>query len=129
MNAPGGSRKEMVKFVKEITAEARSRKKNAAVAVQNAEELLTDSSYVDAIDAVGKEDLYHGIKHDRSRNDAGAVKASVKQLKKARAAGKGVHVIEYLEGTAAADVRSAARRDGFVASTSGNRLLTDASSD
>lgn len=127
IKAPGGSRKEMVKFVKEISADARRHKGNAAIAVQNAEELLDDKGYVDAIDAISKEDLYHGIKHDRSRNDRGAVNASVRQLKKAKSKGKGVHVIEYLDGEAAASVRAHARRDGFAASTSSDRLLRKAS--
>lgn len=127
MKAPGGSRKEMVKFVKEISADARRHNSDAAIAVQNAEELLDDKGYVDAIDAISKEDLYHGIRHDRSRNDRGAVSASVRQLKKAKAQGKGVHVIEYLDGEAAAAVRAAAKRDGFAASTSNDRLLRNAS--
>ena len=125
MNAPGGSRKEMVKFVKEITAAARSRKKNAAVAVQNAEELLTDSSYVDAIDAVGKEDLYHGIGHDGRRNNSGAVKASVDLLKKAKAKGKGVYVVEYVGGQSAKKVKDEGRKNGFAVTT-GGRNLSDA---
>jgi cysteinyl-tRNA synthetase, unknown class len=125
MKAPGGSRKEMVKFVKEITAEARSRKKNSAVAVQNAEELLTDNDYVDTIDAIGKEDLYHGINHDGRRNNSGAIKASVDLLKKAKARGKGVYVVEYLQGENARQAKNQARKNGFVAST-GRRNLSDA---
>jgi cysteinyl-tRNA synthetase, unknown class len=128
MNAPGGSRKAMINFVKEVAGEARRTKGNAAVAVQNAEELLTDKSYVDTIDAVGKEDLYHGIKHDGSRNDKGAVKASVDLLKKAKARGKGVYVVEYLDGEQAKRARSEASRDGFVAST-GKRKLDSATED
>ena len=128
MKAPGGSRKAMVNFVKEIASEARSSKKNAAVAVQNAEELLTDKDYVDTIDAVGKEDLYHGINHDGSRNNKGAVKASVDLLKKAKARGKGVYVVEYLDGEGAKRVRNEANRDGFVAST-GKRNLDTATED
>lgn len=122
VKAPKGSRAEMVKFVKEIAAEARSRKKNAAVAVQNAEELLTDGSYVDAIDAVGKEDLYHGVKHDGRRNAKDGVKWSKNLLNKAKAKGKGVYVVEYVGGGTAKKVKDEARRDGFVAST-GERSL------
>jgi cysteinyl-tRNA synthetase, unknown class len=122
MKAPGGSRKEMVKFVKEITAEARSRKKNSAVAVQNAEELLTDNDYVDNIDAIGKEDLYHGIHHDGRRNNSGAVKASVDLLKKAKAKGKGVYVVEYLGGQSAKKVKDEGRKNGFAVTTGGRNL-------
>ena len=115
-------------FVKEIASDARKSKRNAAIAVQNAEELLTDNDYVDTIDAVGKEDLYHGINHDGSRNNKGAVKASVDLLKKAKARGKGVYVVEYLNGDGAKRVRNEASRDGFVAST-GKRKLDTATED
>ena len=74
--APGGSREQMVKFVKEVAAEARSKKSNAAVVVQNAEELLTDKSYVAAIDGIAKEDLYHGINHRGERNSQSNVNSS-----------------------------------------------------
>ena len=128
MNAPGGSRKAMIKFVKEVASDARRSKGDAAVAVQNAEELLSDNSYVDTIDAIGKEDLYHGINHDGSRNNKGAIKASVDLLKKAKLRGKGVYVVEYLDGEHAKRVRNEASRDGFVAST-GKRKLDSATQD
>lgn len=125
VKAPKGSRAEMVKFVKDIAAEARGRKANAAVAVQNAEELLTDDSYVDTIDAVGKEDLYHGVNHDGRRNNSDGVRWSKNLLNKAKAKGKGVYVVEYVAGKQAAKVKEEARKDGFVAST-GGRMLTAA---
>ena len=129
MKAPNGkSREEMKRLVEEIAGEARSRRRNAAVAVQNAEELLTDKKYVATIDAIGKEDLYHGIHHDGRRNSKESVDWSRKLLKQAKAQGKGVYVVEYVGGKTAADVKSEARRDGFVAST-GRRDLTTATED
>lgn len=125
VKAPSGSRKEMIKLVKEIAAEARGQNGNAAVAVQNAEELLNDDGYVDAIDAVGKEDLYHGVHHDGKRNAADGVRHSTKLLKKAKAKGKGVYVVEYVGGKTARSVKDEARKDGFVAST-GERMLKSA---
>lgn len=125
VKAPSGSRKEMIKLVKEVAAEARGQKGNAAVAVQNAEELLEDNGYVDTIDAVGKEDLYHGVHHDGRRNSAEGVRHSTKLLKKAKAKGKGVYVVEYVGGKAAKSVKDEAKRDGFVAST-GERMLRTA---
>jgi cysteinyl-tRNA synthetase len=122
VKAPGGSRKEMIKLVKEVAAEARGRRGNAAIAVQNAEELLDDDGYVDTIDAVGKEDLYHGVQHDGKRNAADGVRHSTKLLKKAKAKGKGVYVVEYVGGKTARSVKDEARKDGFVAST-GDRML------
>ncbi len=125
MKAPGGSRKEMIKLVKEVAAEARGSKGDAAVAVQNAEELLTDKGYVDTIDAIGKEDLYHGVHHDGRRNRAEGVKWSKTLLKKAKDQGKGVYVVEYVGGKEASRVKDEARKDGFVAST-GDRMLKTA---
>lgn len=122
MRAPGGSRQAMINLVKEIAAETRTKNKNGAVVVQNAEELLDDKSYVATIDAIGKEDLYHGIGHDGRRNSKEAVTWSKNKLKKAKAQGKGVYVVEYLDGQRAKSVRDEAARDGFVAST-GKRSL------
>jgi cysteinyl-tRNA synthetase, unknown class len=128
MKAPGGSRAAMIKLVKEIATETRRNKSNAAVAVQNAEELLDDKGYVDTIDAVGKEDLYHGINHDGRRNSKESVRWSSNLLKKAKAKGKGIYVVEYVDGQNAKGVRNAASRDGFVAST-GRRNLDEATDD
>lgn len=125
VKAPGGSRAAMIKLVKEIASEARAKKGNAAVAVQNAEELLTDDDYVKTIDAVGKEDLYHGVHHDGRRNNADGVRWSKNLLQKAKAKGKGVYVVEYVGGETAKRVKDEARKDGFVAST-GGRALTEA---
>ena len=71
--------------------------------MQNAEELLDDKGYVDAIDAISKEDLYHGINTTARATTLGPSRQASSQLKKARVAGKGVHVIEYLDGKAAAE--------------------------
>lgn len=128
IKAPGGSRGQMIKLVKEIASEARSTKKNAAVAVQNAEELLDDDGYVKTIDAVGKEDLYHGIHHDGRRNSDESVRWSSNLLSKAKAKGKGVYVVEYVSGAEAASVKSQARKSGFAATT-GKRALTSATDD
>lgn len=122
VKAPGGSRAEMIKLVKEIADEARSIKGDAAVVVQNAEELLTDDGYLNSIDAIGKEDLYAGVNHDGKPNTAAGVRWSTKLLQKAKSQGKGVYVVEYVKGKKARRVKDEARRDGFVAST-GERLL------
>lgn len=125
VKAPGGSRSAMIRLVKEIADETRSEKIDAAVVVQNAEELLTDESYVNAIDAIGKEDLYAGVNHDGKPNTAAGVRWSTKLLQKAKSQGKGVYIVEYVHGKKARRVKDEARRDGFVAST-GERLLRTA---
>lgn len=123
VKAPGGSRAEMVRFVKEVAAEARAAKGNAAVVVQNAEELLTDKSYTAAIDGVAKEDLYHGIRHRGERNSSGDIAASRSALKSAKAQGKAVFVVEYLSGSTADKAAGEARRDGFIPNTRAPRQL------
>lgn len=114
VKAPGGSRAEMIKLVKEVAAEARSAKGGAKVYVQNAEELLTDKSYVASIDGIAKEDLYYGINHDGRRNSKGDIDASVNLLKKAKAQGKAVHVVEYVGGGSRTQAESEIRKQGFV---------------
>jgi cysteinyl-tRNA synthetase, unknown class len=108
------SRGEMIRLIKEVAAAARSKKGDFAIMVQNAEELLTDGSYVSTIDAIAKEDLFHGIKHDGRRNSSGDISYSVRDLKRAQAAGKTIFVIEYLNGSSAESVRSEIRKQGFV---------------
>ena len=127
--APGGAREQMVKLVKELAAEARSKKGNAAVVVQNAEELLTDKSYVAAIDGIAKEDLYHGINHRGERNSASNVNSSKSYLKSAKSQGKAVFVVEYLNGETADKVAGEARRDGFVPNTRAPRNLNKTAED
>ena len=119
----------MVKLVKEVAAEARSKKGNAAVVVQNAEELLTDKSYVAAIDGIAKEDLYHGINHRGERNSASNVNSSKSYLKSAKSQGKAVFVVEYLNGDTADKVAGEARRDGFVPNTRAPRNLNKTAED
>ena len=63
--------------------------------------------------------------HDGSRNDKGAVSYSREMLKKAKAQGKGVYVVEYVGGKTASSVKAQARKDGFVP-TVGHRDLKSA---
>ncbi len=108
------ARGEMIKLIKEVAATARAKKSDFGIMVQNAEELLTDPSYVATIDAIAKEDLFHGIRHDGSRNSAGDISSSVRDVKRAQAAGKAIFVIEYLNGANADRVRSEIRAQGFI---------------
>ncbi len=108
------ARAEMIRLIKEVATAARAKKGDFAIMVQNAEELLTDGSYVATIDAIAKEDLFHGIKHDGRRNSSGDISSSVRDLKRAQAAGKTIFVIEYLNGSNAEGVRAEIRKQGFV---------------
>jgi cysteinyl-tRNA synthetase len=122
VQAPGGSRNAMIAFVREVASQARSIKGDAAILVQNAEELLTSDSYVAAIDGIAKEDLVHGVNHDGGRNPGGMVKASVGLLQRAKAKGKTIFVVEYLTGGTASGVADEIRRLGFVPNFAGRSL-------
>ncbi len=108
------ARSEMIQLVKEVASAARAKNSNFAIMVQNAEELLTDESYLATIDAIAKEDLFHGIRHDGSRNSSGDVSHSVSLLKRLKARGKAIYVIEYLSGATADKVRGEVRAQGFI---------------
>ena len=104
----------MIALVKELAAHARSRNADFSVIVQNAEELLTDSSYVAAIDAVAKESLFYGLPGEGQRNSASVVSASLRDLKRAKAAGKAIFVIEYIRGESVERARSEIKAQGFI---------------
>lgn len=123
VKAPGGSRAAMIQLVIEVAGHARRLKGDAAIVVQNAEELLTSDAYVAAIDGLAKEDLFHGVNHDGRRNPAGMVSESLRLLQRLKARGKTIFVIEYLTGSTAESVRGEIRRAGFVPFFS-NRSLT-----
>ena len=114
IKAPGSSRGAMIQLVREVSSWTRAHNGNAAIMVQNGEELLDDRSYLSAIDAVAKEDLFHGIKHNGERNSTANVNWSAGKLKLAQNAGKKIFVIEYLKGDTAERVRAEARKYGFV---------------
>lgn len=122
VQAPGGSRAAMIAFVQQVASQARSIKGDAAIVVQNAEELLTSDSYVTSIDGIAKEDLFHGANHSGARNPGGMVSASVGLLNRAKAKGKSIFVVEYLSGGSASQVASEIRRQGFVPNFAGRDL-------
>lgn len=126
VKAPKGGRAEMIGLVKEISREVRAKRADAAVVVQNAEELLTDKSYVASIDAIAKEDLYYGIGGDGRRNRDADIKWSRKLLDHAKSAGKKVYVVEYLSGESSRKAKAESRRDGFVGNTRASRRLEKA---
>jgi cysteinyl-tRNA synthetase len=109
-----GKKAEMIQFIKEIAAQARGLKGDAAIVVQNGEELLDNSSYVATIDAIAKEDLFHGINHDGRRNSSGDISASISLLNRAKSQGKKIFVVEYLTGATASSVAGEIRAKGYV---------------
>ena len=108
------ARSQMVAFVASLVREARTKRPRFKVIVQGAEELLTDSAFLDVIDGVAKEDLLFGIKGAGVRNQTADIGHSVKHLQIARQHGKPVFVMEYLEPTATETARDEIMREGFV---------------
>ena len=98
---PGTSRETrlelMAEFVAAIAAHARQRKPGFIVVGQNAEELLENPIYADAIDAVGKEDLFFGLDGDGTPNAKSELRASLTPLQRFQASGKPIFLVEYLE--------------------------------
>jgi cysteinyl-tRNA synthetase len=116
------ARAAMIQLVKEVASRARGARSDFAIIVQNGEELLTDSSYVASIDAIAKESLFYGVNGIGTRNPSGMIAESMSLLKRAKASGKDIFVIEYLSGAQAEKTRPEIRAQGFVPFF-GNRAL------
>lgn len=110
----GKARAEMIRLVRDAAAAARAIKPDAAILVQNGEELLSDGGYLAAIDGIAKESLLYGVAGPGRRNSDGDIRASLAPLKRAKAAGKTVLVVEYIGGSAASGAAGEIRRHGFV---------------
>ena len=102
-------------FVIKLTSYMRSKKPDVAILVQNAEELLDNKAYVDAIDGIAKEDLLFGISYKEERNKKDDIDWSTNLLKDAQKAGKKIFVIEYLtRATYIAEAKKKLDELGFV---------------
>jgi len=109
------ARADMIGFIRSLSALARSAKPGFVVIVQNAEELLADGGYLSAIDGIAKEDLIHGNDGEAVPNRPGRVTESTDLLLIARAAGRTVLVVEYID--AETDRRKSTatlRANGFI---------------
>ncbi len=108
-------RQKMRDFIVKLTNYMRSKKPDVGILVQNAEELLDNKAYVDAIDGIAKEDLLYGITHREEANKSDDVSESTALLKGAQKAGKKIFVIEYLtKPTFIADAKRRLDDLGFV---------------
>lgn len=90
------ARDRMVDFIINLSKYIHSKKSDAAIMIQNAEELLDRPNFVAAIDAIAKEDLVFGITHREERNKKDDIDWSDKLLRVAQSAGKRIFVVEYL---------------------------------
>lgn len=88
----------MVDFVVELAKIARTRRPGFLVVPQNAEELLAEPRYVNAVDAIAKEDLLLAVTGEP--NGPERVANSTTHLQRMIAAGKPVMAVEYTENPA-----------------------------
>jgi cysteinyl-tRNA synthetase, unknown class len=108
-------RNKMVDFVSKLTTYIRSKKPDAMILGQNAEELLDKPEYIKAIDGIAKESLYYGIPGPDKANLKDDISHSGGLMTKARKAGKAVYCVEYLKNQG--NIDSAKKRmdeQGFV---------------
>ena len=111
---PDGASK-MVEFVARLAAHARKKDPGFLVILQNAEELLADAKMVATIDAVAKESLFYGAGMGQHKNTKAEVDAALAHLRRAKAAGRAVFVVDYVTArTRAADAVRQIAAEGFV---------------
>ena len=111
---PDGEKK-MVEFIARLAAHARKAKPGFIVILQNAEELVRLPGMMDTIDAIAKEDLFYGADHTQGLNSQGLIDGSLAYLKAAKAAGRPVFVIDYVQSAAKkSDARKRIEAQGFV---------------
>lgn len=86
------AQEEMINFVINLSTYAKSHKDGFLIVPQNGEELLANSSYRDAIDGIGKEDLFY---IDNEKNSAEETEYSIGFLNLLKDEGKFVLVTDY----------------------------------
>jgi len=118
-----GHRDEMVEFVARISARVKAARKDFFVISQNGQELIENARFCSAIDGFAREDLFYGEDDDGKRNQPDSTKESVALLKRLRAQGKPVFVVEYPRGGKQAEqARSEIAQHGFIGLTAGREL-------
>ncbi len=91
---------DMVKFVVKMSQSLKSKDPNFLVIMQNAETLLEHRELMQAIDGVAKESLLYGLNGPEKLNPADEIEFSRNLLLKAKAAGKALMMVEYLNNPA-----------------------------
>lgn len=118
------AKRDMIELVRGLAAAAHKRNPRFVVLVQNAEALLEDRDYVDAIDGVVREDLLFALGPDNklALRPTREVEEIINRLHRAQTAGRPVFVVEYLKSAAQTDfLRRALIVNGF------KPLITDRS--
>jgi cysteinyl-tRNA synthetase, unknown class len=112
---PDGEAK-MIDFVARLAAHARKKDPTFLVILQNAEDLLAHTRMVETIDAVAKESLFYGEDFSQNRNNASSIEGTLALLRRAKAAGRGVFVVDYIsDRQRTADARKRIEAERFVA--------------
>lgn len=103
---------EMADFVISISERIKGPWPKAWVVPQNGEGLLVYREYRNAIDAIGKEDIYYGAEENGKKNAFSYTRDVISYLEALRDSGKPVLAVEYdLNPTQASDVKKAIRLD------------------
>jgi cysteinyl-tRNA synthetase, unknown class len=92
--------RDMVQFITGISRYLKSHDPGFLIVMQNAEVLLEHKDLVQAIDGVAKESLLFGLNGPEKVNAPDEVEFATNLLQKARAAGKAVLAVEYLNNAA-----------------------------
>lgn len=100
--------RDMVELVRELAAVGRATNPELLVIPQNGEELLSEPSYREVIDGIGKEDLLYGDRGNDVANAPERVARAERNLAPARTARLPVLAVEYAREAASRD--DAARR-------------------
>lgn len=88
-------KQEMVDFVGEISAYAKSRQPTFYIFPQNAAELWAEAGYLDAVDGIGQEDIYYGYDGDGVATPSEVTTELESHLGHFRDAGKLVLTVDY----------------------------------
>ncbi len=107
------SKQEMMNFVGNLSLYTKAKKSDFLVFVQNSEQLLDNSNYLDSIDEIGREDVYY---YDNSKNNQEEIEEIKSYLDIMLLAGKPVLMVDYpTRNTRIYDVYQRASGDGFLA--------------
>jgi cysteinyl-tRNA synthetase, unknown class len=90
------SRAEMIKYMVELSAQAKKWKPGFFVLPQNAEDLLVDRTYRRVIDGLGKEELLHSGSETGKRNPPSVIKSALSDINHLLWAYKPVFAVEYV---------------------------------
>lgn len=105
---------DMIEFVTALSTWAKATRPGFLVLPQNGEELVADARYRQAIDGIGKEDMFFGDAGNEVLNAPERIARAERNFAPATAAGLPVFTVEYARSAAnAAQARARHRRAGF----------------